>query len=62
MVVMGDEPGGQAVMPPPIRFRLLGPVTVESVVGLVSVGGPTARAVLATLLLRGEAGLWGLLR
>jgi len=54
------EPAPQAsgaVRPlPPIRFRLLGQVRVESAGGPVDVGGATARAVLAVLLVRGDAG------
>jgi DNA-binding SARP family transcriptional activator/tetratricopeptide (TPR) repeat protein len=45
-------PGAQ-----PIRFRLLGEVTAESAAGPVDIGGPTAKAILALLLMRGEAGL-----
>jgi DNA-binding SARP family transcriptional activator/tetratricopeptide (TPR) repeat protein len=41
---------------PPVRFRLLGPVRVNAEDGPVDIGGATARAVLAMLLVRGEAG------
>jgi DNA-binding SARP family transcriptional activator/tetratricopeptide (TPR) repeat protein len=50
-----EGPGaGEGVLP--VRFRLLGPVRAESTAGPVDIGGPTARAVLAVLLLRGDAG------
>lgn len=41
---------------PPVRFRLLGPVRAGNATGPVDIGSPTARAVLAVLLIRGEAG------
>lgn len=40
----------------PVRFRLLGPVRAEGAAGPVVVAGATARAVLAALLLRADAG------
>jgi DNA-binding SARP family transcriptional activator len=39
-----------------VRFTLLGPVRVLADAGPLDVGGATARAVLALLLVRGEAG------
>src|SRR4051794_21671294 len=39
-----------------MRFRVLGPVRVLADDGPVDVGGATARAVLAMLLIRGDAG------
>jgi DNA-binding SARP family transcriptional activator len=39
-----------------VRFRLLGRVRAESAAGPVDVGGATGRAVLAVLLIRGNAG------
>ena len=41
----------------PVRFRVLGPVQVVAPEGPVDVGGATARAVLAVLLVRGDAGV-----
>jgi DNA-binding SARP family transcriptional activator/tetratricopeptide (TPR) repeat protein len=41
---------------PFVRFRLLGQVVAEGSAGPVDVGGATARAVLAVLLIRGDAG------
>ena len=40
----------------PVRFTVLGPVRVLTDRGPLDVGGATARAVLASLLVRGEAG------
>jgi DNA-binding SARP family transcriptional activator/tetratricopeptide (TPR) repeat protein len=42
---------------PSVHFRLLGPVRVDTADGPVDVGGATARAVLALLLIQGEAGV-----
>lgn len=41
---------------PPVRFTVLGPVRLVADDGPRDVGGPTARAVLAVLLIRGDAG------
>jgi len=40
----------------PVRFTVLGSVRVLADDGPLDVGGATARAVLAVLLVRGEAG------
>jgi DNA-binding SARP family transcriptional activator len=47
---------GPGEIKPLIRFRLLGRVRAEGATGPVQIGGATARAVLALLLVRGDAG------
>ena len=53
-----ESRGRQRVTParPGAHLRLLGPVSVEHSGQLIDIGGATARAVLALLLLRGESG------
>lgn len=41
---------------PAVRFRILGQVAAEGLTGPLPIGGATAQAVLAVLLLRGDAG------
>ncbi|MDQ1304945.1 MAG: hypothetical protein QG671_773 [Actinomycetota bacterium] len=53
---MYNSNGGGDVPLAQVRFQLLGPVTAICDGQPVNIGGPTARAVLAVLLLRGRAG------